>query len=374
LRKWLYYCVVLATECCALAAPRHFAATNLWQAETGHFNLSSPAMDGQGVLYVTSWDGRVYAVNPDGTRRWVFKTGFESVSSPAIGDDGTIVFGSRDRRIYALNQAGQKKWAFKTGGWVDASPAIALNGTVYVGSWDKKFYALDGTGGKQWEFATKGPIVSSAAIDNQGSVYFGSHDRKLYALDKNGTKLWDYATQGAILASPAIGSDGTVYVTSVDGVLHAVNPDGTRQWQLRTGSISQSSPVIGLDGTIYLAGNTNCYAVATDGDIKWQWPIWRPEDGPWAQASWVALSNGNVLVVPGGGLMFELEAGLDWVWNYWLSGPSFSSPLLGPDGTVYQTGMHANLHAIARATPPAKSSWPMFRANQQRTGRVADPE
>src|SRR5262245_12920786 len=95
LRKWLYYCAVVATECCAFAAPRHFAATNLWQAEVGHFNLSSPAMDRQGVLYVTSWNGRVYAVNPDGTRRWVFKVGFESVSSPAIGDDGTIFFGSR---------------------------------------------------------------------------------------------------------------------------------------------------------------------------------------------------------------------------------------------------------------------------------------
>jgi len=281
-----------------------------------------------------------------------------------------IIFGSRDHRLYAVSPEGRKQWEFKTGGWVDASPAIAADGTVYFGSWDRKFYAVSGVGAKKWEFTTGGAIVSSAAIDRAGVIYFGSHDRKLYALNPDGTKRWEYATRGPIISSPAIGHDGTIYFTSLDGSLYALNPDGSRKWQLRTGSISQSSPVIGLEETIYLAGNTNCWAIAADGTVKWQWPIWKEADGPWAQATWAALANGNVLVVTGGGLMVELESGVDWVWNFGLFGPSFSSPLVGPDGTVYQTGLHTFLYAVSRSVPPANSSWPMFRANPQRTGRV----
>jgi outer membrane protein assembly factor BamB len=361
----------LGMACLGVAETNHFAATNLWQADVGHYNQSSPAMDTEGVIYVTSWDGHLYAVNPDGTSRWVFRIGFESVSTPAVGDEGTIYFGSRDHRLYAVDSKGREKWKFKTGGWVDASPALGLDGTVYFGSWDKKFYALDGLGRKKWEFTTGGPIVSSAAIDAQGVVYFGSDDGKLYALNADGTKRWEQVTRGAILSSPSIAADGAIYFTSVDGSLYAINPDGSRRWELRTGSISASSPVIGLEGTIYLADNTNCCAVSPEGKLKWQWPVWNQVEGQWAQASWVALANGSVLVVPGGGDMAELQAGKDWVWHYWLSGPSVSSPLIGQDGTVYQTGIFTGLHAIERNVPPAKSSWPMFQANPQRTGRVA---
>lgn len=352
------------------AEPVHYSATNLWTTDIGGGNRSSPSQNTNGVLYVTTWTGCLHAIDSDGSRRWTFNSRFESVSSPAISDDGTIYFGSRDRRIYAIDPQGRKKWGFKTKGWVDASVAIGGDGSIYIGSWDKAFYALKPNGEKQWEFSTAGPIVSSAAIDAEGSIYFGSHDRKFYALNPNGSKRWDLATGGAIISSPALGNDGTIYFTSLDGNLWAVNPTGAVLWKYHTGSTTPSSPVIGLESEIFITGNQSCFVVNSGGTLRWQWPISRGDFEPLTQASCTALANGNVVVVPGRGEMVELSQGKDWIWSYWL-GESFSSPLVGGEGTIYAMGMAADLHAVNRNVPLARSSWPMFRGNPQRTGRVS---
>ena len=354
----------------AAAQLLHYTATNLWQAEIGVNNRSSPAMDANGVIYVTTFDGQLLALNPEGNRQWTFRIGFESIATPAVGTDGTIYFGSRNHRFYAVSPMGQKQWEFKTSGWIDASAALADDGTVFFGSWDKNFYAVDKAGQLKWKYATGGPITSSAAIDASGILYFGSHDRKFYALNPDGAQRWVVTTGGAILSSPAIAVDGTIYFSSTDGTLCALNPDGQQKWRLHTGSIGQSSPVLGAAGTIFIAANTNCYAVNPDGSVLWQWPIWNKEyDEPYTQASWTALDNGNVLALPSSGLLVELT-GKDWIWQYSLRATSHSSPLVNHKGIVYAMGFADQLSAIQGSAPIAKSSWPMFRGNAQRTGRV----
>jgi hypothetical protein len=51
---------------------------------------------------VGSDDGKLFAINPDGTEKWTFSTGDTVRSSPAIGFDGTIYVGSYDGRLYAI--------------------------------------------------------------------------------------------------------------------------------------------------------------------------------------------------------------------------------------------------------------------------------
>ena len=368
------YALLLLAAFNLCAEDKHYAATNLWKAEVGHYNQSSPAMDSNGVIYVASWLGNLHAINPDGSTRWVFKFGGESVSTPAVGADGNIYFGSRDRHIHAVTSVGKKLWAFKTGAWVDASPAIGVDGTIYCGSWDKKFYALNTDGTKKWEFATDGPIVSSAAIDTAGVIYFGSHDRKFYALNPDGTKRWEYSAAGAVTSSPAIGSEGEIYFASVDGKLHALNPDGTQRWQLHTGGFTPSSPVLGPDGTIFISVNQTHCAVAREGTLKWQRSFWHAQPGLFGETAATVLDDNTVIFIGGDGFVMTVpthDGKEDWLWNYWLSGPSFSSPLVSPDGTVYVMGLSRQLNALKRPSPLAITPWSMFRANPQRTGRVS---
>lgn len=368
--------IIIALLALALPSPaqeRHYTATNLWQADLGYYPQGSPAMSKDGVIYATTWTGRLLAFNPDGKQRWSFRIGFESVSSPAVGEDGTIYFGSRNRRVYAVDAKGRKQWAFKTGGWVDASPAIGLDGTVYVGSWDGNLYALDRDGKAKWQFATGGPIVSSVAIAVDGTFYFGSHDQKFYALKPDGTKLWEFATRGAIRSSPAIGGHGEVYFTSVDGRLFALNADGTLRWALATGGFSSSSPVLGEDGTVYVSVNQTHCAVKADGSFKWRRAFWNAIPNFYGESSAAVLSDGSVVFTGGDGHVMTVpgeDGELEWLWRYWLNGPSYSSPLVGPDGVIYVLGKHAPLQALDRNVPLARSPWPMFRADPQHTGRA----
>ena len=45
--------------------------------------------------------------------KWSYKIETRVTSSPSVGRDGTIYFGSIDGRLYAVNPDGSTKWAFQ---------------------------------------------------------------------------------------------------------------------------------------------------------------------------------------------------------------------------------------------------------------------
>ena len=150
---------------------------------------------------------------------------------------------------------------------------------------------------------------------------------------KPGTVLWEFRTGGYLSSSPAIDSDGTVYVGSWDHKLYAINSKtGGKLWEFETDYRVRSSPAIGPDGTVYVGSrDRKLYAL-----------------------------NGKT-----GGKLWEFET---------KSGELPSSPAIGSDGTVYvgsTVPFGRKLYAIKTDSKgPAKSPWPMFRQNAQRTGRV----
>jgi outer membrane protein assembly factor BamB len=104
--------------------------------------------------------------------KWSYTTGSYVVSSPAVAN-GVVYVGSYDGNVYALQaKTGAKLWSYATDNSVDSSPAVA-NGAVYVGSWDHNVYALNAsTGVKLWRYATSSAVESSPAVAN-GVVYVG---------------------------------------------------------------------------------------------------------------------------------------------------------------------------------------------------------
>ncbi|MDH5595131.1 MAG: PQQ-like beta-propeller repeat protein, partial [Candidatus Bathyarchaeota archaeon] len=72
---------------------------------------------------------------------WNYTTGDAVASSPAVVG-GVVYVGSYDRKIYALNAStGALVWNYATGDMVVSSPAVT-NGIVYVGSYDHLVYAF----------------------------------------------------------------------------------------------------------------------------------------------------------------------------------------------------------------------------------------
>src|SRR6185312_13411925 len=75
--------------------------------------------------------------------KWTFKTEGPIIGSPAIAE-GVVYIGSTDGNLYAVDQeTGKQKWKFKTfaSRQVTSSPTIA-NGLVYFGGFDGSLYAI----------------------------------------------------------------------------------------------------------------------------------------------------------------------------------------------------------------------------------------
>jgi outer membrane protein assembly factor BamB len=346
---------------------------NLWELRLpGPFNssVSTPAIAPDGTVYLGTFYGSLVAVTPEGDIKWTFNVNCEIKSSPAIANDGTVYFGSRNRNFYALTPAGKMKWMFSTGGWVDSSPAIARDGTVYFGSADKNVYALNPDGSEKWKFAVGAIVNSSPAIATDGTIYFGAHNKKFYALDPGGKVQWTFLTGSEIISSPAISANGTIYFSSLDGNLYALKMNGLELWHCHTGSAWESSPVTDGSGNIYLRANSSVISISPEGQKRWDQgtPFWLDET-PAVAGDWIYCSmNWHIF-----GALTPDHRG-PWKANLGESGFITASPVIGSNGIIYAaSGLYLQaFHPPGPELGPAKSSWPMFRANPRHTGRVGD--
>ena len=249
----------------------------------------------------------------------------------------------------------------------DSSPALAPDGTIYQATFDGKLVAVTPQGEIKWTFKTPLEIKSSPAIGDDGTIYFGSHDKYFYALTHAGTLRWKFPTQGQIISSPAINSDGTLYFTSTDGNLYALKPDGTEKWRLHTGGVTESSPALDGQGGICLGASLYNIHVNEDGKLIWEYGAADIID-----ASPVVTTNRIAYCSTPWREFFAIQADGTLQWHMLEDSRIWSSPVIGGDGTIYATSGF-DLCAITFTNPMpslAKSSWPMFRANPQHTGRV----
>jgi outer membrane protein assembly factor BamB len=84
--------------------------TQKWAFDTDGQVVAAPAIGDDGIIYVSSNDDHLYAIQPDGTQKWKFDTGSDAIEATMIGDDGTIYIGTRVGEVIALNPDGTVKW------------------------------------------------------------------------------------------------------------------------------------------------------------------------------------------------------------------------------------------------------------------------
>jgi outer membrane protein assembly factor BamB len=340
--------------------------TAKWRAATPAPVTTSPVIGRDGTIYVGCADGRLRAINPDGSKKWEFATHGAVRSTPAIGADGTLYFGSSDKNICAVNPDGTEKWSRMVMSHDPGDPIIAKDGTVYIDTNGDGWRAIAPDGRQRWRWEV-GPSaigrdgtlysfdsVSNAAHDANGKLLWtrdlsarptttpATAEREIVhcdgsvAVDSSGTVRWRFPI-GAWSATPAVAKDGTVYVGAVDGRFYAIGADGSMKWVVHSGGPfttrvvdSQgimrvgvvvgapvtSSPAVGADGMVYL----NC----NDAKIR--------------------------EYTPGGTLKWEFATGSTPILSYDPTnyGSFAKSPAIGVDGTLY-VGTMSGLLAIGDA-------------------------
>ncbi|HVU24983.1 MAG TPA: S8 family serine peptidase [Opitutus sp.] len=139
----LYFSVLGTGKLYSLTA----AGAKRWAFDPGT-NLSSsssPALSADGsTAYYAGYDGMLYAIDTaTGEKRWSYTLGGEvRASSPAVDANGVIYIGCYDGRLYAINADGTLNRHWDTGDSIRSSPVI-FGHMLYVGSNDAKLYAID---------------------------------------------------------------------------------------------------------------------------------------------------------------------------------------------------------------------------------------
>lgn len=116
--------------------------------------------------------------------------------------------------------------------------------------------------------------------------------------------------------------------------------------------------------------NSNYCAFARDGRKLWAWTFWQFFPTDFVRGTGAIGADGMSYFAGDDHRFWAIAPDGKWKWVTWLTSKSTSSPAFGADGTAYIGSHTYKFLGIKGASPPAKSSWPMFRADARHTGRV----
>ncbi|UCF44303.1 MAG: PQQ-binding-like beta-propeller repeat protein [Planctomycetota bacterium] len=314
-----------------------------------------------------------------GCVKWKFETEGPVTASVTVGrkirQQVKVYVVCEDGKIYALDlDDGSLLWSYDTGSPLLGAAAEGFRGKVFVAGTDGKLYALNKNGQLLWTHTTTRPIYSSPVTSHSGRIYICSQDGKLYALARDGSELWSFETdgsgivQGSIFATPAVGRDGTVYIGGLyDPNLYALDAsDGTVKWvcnfehtvqvpdegggepqEVNVAGWPFASPVVAFDGTVYqgLLFDSEIYAIEpTAGGISWSTSLaglrLRYGKAPDDVVMWYGAGEPPEYVEVDGEqreVRFVTPIRHAYCW---------STPALGPDGTIYVSFNDPYLRAV----------------------------
>ena len=275
---------VSALEACGVETSPSTAAPDsvdqdgalIWKFTTGGWVLTAPVVV-DGVVYVGSDDGSLYALAADtGEQLWSFATGDVIRSVPTVVD-GTVYFGSNDNHLYALDAAtGEELWRYETGDWVQYSPVVG-NGKVYFparGEYDRMVHAVDAdTGEVVWVAEAPYPIDEGLAPTFHGDRVYaqGAEYGAFYVLDAASGEIAWQAEVGGYVESPPSVLDGVVYLTVINQAYAFEEATGELIWSVNTEEFpARDFPALVVDGIYYLAPSGYVYALdAATGERLW---------------------------------------------------------------------------------------------------------
>ena len=262
--------------------PYALAAANGKQLWSRKSDGGSPLLVTGGVAYVayaakSDTTGGVTALDPaSGTILWTFQFGpVADIAGGLAVADGVVYVTTSDGELFALSAANGAKRQKVTGfGDFGAGTIAARNGVVYAGLDDKKgtVVAVDMTSGKTLWRQSLGSAGFPPYVATTGGTIFAGTDSnaanssgKVYALDaKAGKQLWSMPVTGGV-SEGLIAAGGTVYSgggTLETGVLDAWEPaSGKKLWSYTTKTDSLGNLTVVPGSRVYFGSGGYLYSL-----------------------------------------------------------------------------------------------------------------
>ncbi len=302
----------------------------VWQkqvATTNSWLLAAIGIDG--MLHVTASEPLADPTQPGVIALRQTYPGLADSAWPMLGKDAQHS-GNTDR-LGPLSEP-WVKWEAHPGipyAYCWSQPVLDEDGNLYVtvgqaspvavADRGEFLFSYDSDGVERWQngpLPTRGPGLSIPAVSAYSNIIAGLRYGAVAAFERTGGLLLGSVWVGEnMISSPAIAQDGYLYVggRKADNGFYKVSPvDGSIVWKHALDTGTAASPALSLDqSTVYAAGNepgdiNTLHAIdAWDGTVKWTFTL------------------------TGSG-------GFGW-----------ASPVVGPDGTIYQEDSDAGvMHAL----------------------------
>jgi outer membrane protein assembly factor BamB/tetratricopeptide (TPR) repeat protein len=144
-----------------------------------------PAAVADGVLYVTCWNGRCYALAADtAALLWAFGPTKRPPMTPPLVAGDAVYFCAHDRYVYCLERGtGRQRWRTQLERRSQTTPLL-IEGRLYVASQNHQVYALDPATGAPEEkplLETPRHVEADWASDGE-RIYLGDCEGHLFAL------------------------------------------------------------------------------------------------------------------------------------------------------------------------------------------------
>ena len=362
--------------------------TNLalkWKTQTGGV-VCSPALV-NGVAYVESWDGNIYAFNADtGKQIWNYSIGMIGMGSMPAVVNGKLYTGADDGNVYCLDAAtGAKQWEANAGGVkVLAGNVLAPTGIgsptvvgdrVYVAAANRRLYCFNALSGAViWTYNATGDIEKMTPTVVDDEVYFGANgvtgDAGPHVIKLNATtgeEIFNVVVPGFTssfyfpLNTPApvtLGGD-LVFARCHFRYNYALNATtGEIVWMVdarynpgtpgQAQGNQQSAPMLYKYGIVYM---TDFYGItalnALDGSELWHTYLSRENSSPG-----LSYSYGRVYTVNEAGGLYVLEALTGEKLSFYQLGHTTLKSVPTPyNGSLYLGSRDWNLYCFEEAPP-----------------------
>lgn len=263
--------VVPATDAKLYAFDR-FTGTERWRADVGSAGslLTSSPILYRNQIIIGSGDGSVHSFDLNGGLLWRTEVSSAIYFSSPAARDGVVYIGCEEGKLHAVQANGTGElWnvTVNASGRVRSAPLLLDAEIVVTYSIYEGFVAIDGgavalsyDGDRLWEIRTNATSTSAAAAP--GGIVVSSDDGLTF-LNTDGDVVWTRSLGSPVKGSPAVSENG-MYVTTHDqlSMVYAVDFSGNVMWSssLEPAQYSMCSPTIS-DGVVYVTSdNGHLYA------------------------------------------------------------------------------------------------------------------
>jgi hypothetical protein len=337
-------------------------STIRWVFEGTDGFTGGPAIDAQGILYVGSKDGTVYALEEGGKVRWEALIEARPVGSPALAPDGAIYVATREG-VSALSPAGEVLWNFSPadGKAAAAGPIVGPDGIIYYKS-VSELTALSPAGSLLWHtpITETGTAILPLLSPDGHAVFWTT--MAFNSADGSPYDWGDILRPSSALSQIVVGADGKLY-HRYDAQLVRVAPSGVALEEALVfdwSALARSSSDAGItpDGSPWLiAYPTTGYALALFRGTPEGKMINKLSLAGWTNVEIVGVDSQNVMYLCGGyydafsSCVAQSPEFDGRLWRITLSGvKAISGAALGPD-RLYVATWDGRLFAIGEELP-----------------------